>query len=59
MNMTSQTLDVTQALIAKLRSLPPEHQQTLLDFADFLVQKHGQPQPVQQLVPDLNRSSNF
>lgn len=54
-NMTTQTLDITQALIAKLQSLPPEQQQILLDFADFLVQKHGQPQTGEQRVPDLNR----
>ncbi len=49
--MTSQTLDVTEALIAKLQNLPPEQQQTLLDFAEFLVQKHTQPQPVESQPP--------
>jgi hypothetical protein len=53
--MTSQTLDITETLIAKLQSLPPEQQQTLLDFAEFLVQKHAQPQPVQQRVLGLNQ----
>ncbi|MBW4667114.1 MAG: DUF2281 domain-containing protein [Cyanomargarita calcarea GSE-NOS-MK-12-04C] len=53
--MTSQILDVTKALIAKLQSLAPEQQQTLLDFAEFLAHKHPQPQAVQQRVPDLNR----
>ena len=53
--MTSQILDVTEALIAKLKSLPPEQQQTLLDFAEFLADKHAQPQPVQQRVLGLNQ----
>jgi mRNA-degrading endonuclease RelE of RelBE toxin-antitoxin system len=53
--MTPQTLDITETLIAKLQSLPPEQQQTLLDFAEFLAQKYAQPQPVQQRIPDLNR----
>ena len=53
--MTSQTLDITKALIAKLQTLSPEQQQTLLDFAEFLAQKHTQPQPVQQRVLGLNQ----
>jgi mRNA-degrading endonuclease RelE of RelBE toxin-antitoxin system len=53
--MTPQTLDITETLIAKLQSLPPEQQQTLLDFAEFLAQKHAQPQPVQQRVLGLNQ----
>ncbi len=31
--MTSQTLNITEALVAKLQNLPPEQQQTVLDFA--------------------------
>jgi hypothetical protein len=53
--MTSQTLDITETLIAKLQTLPLEQQQTLLDFAEFLAQKHAQPQPVQQRVLGLNQ----
>ena len=58
--MTSQTINIADALIAKLQNLPPEQQQTLLDFAEFLVQKNIQSQAtptqaVQQRVPDLNR----
>ncbi|MDJ0617244.1 MAG: DUF2281 domain-containing protein [Calothrix sp. MO_192.B10] len=53
--MTTQTVDVTQELIAKLQSLPPEQQQTLLDFADFLVQKYGKPQARQQRVLGLHQ----
>jgi Protein of unknown function (DUF2281) len=58
--MTSQTLNIAEALISKLQSLPPEQQQTLLDFAEFLVQRHTQPQqvqaePIQQRVLGLNQ----
>ncbi|MEL6164245.1 MAG: DUF2281 domain-containing protein [Cyanobacteria bacterium J06632_19] len=58
--MTSRTLDITEALIVKVQNLPPEQQQTLLDFAEFLVQRHTQSQQVQsqavkQRVADLNR----
>jgi Protein of unknown function (DUF2281) len=53
--MTSQTVDITEVLIAKLQSLAPEQQQTLLDFAEFLAQKHVQPQAVQQRVLGLNQ----
>ncbi|AFY54703.1 Protein of unknown function (DUF2281) [Rivularia sp. PCC 7116] len=53
--MTSQALDITQALITKLQSLSPEQQQTLLDFAEFLAQRHAQPQAAQQRVLGLNQ----
>ncbi|BAY33464.1 hypothetical protein NIES2107_53600 [Nostoc carneum NIES-2107] len=53
--MTSQTVNITKTLIAQLQTLPPEQQQMLLDFVEFLAQKHAQPQPVQQRIPDLNR----
>ncbi|MBE9215257.1 DUF2281 domain-containing protein [Plectonema cf. radiosum LEGE 06105] len=58
--MTSQTLNITEVLIAKVQSLPPEQQQTLLDFVEFLEHKNTQSQPistqpVQQRVLGLNR----
>ncbi|MFK0735331.1 MAG: DUF2281 domain-containing protein [Gloeotrichia echinulata GP01] len=53
--MNSLTIDVTKALIAKLQYLPPEQQQTLLDFAEFLVHKNHQPQVIQQRVLGLHQ----
>ncbi|MEL6460607.1 MAG: DUF2281 domain-containing protein [Cyanobacteria bacterium J06621_15] len=58
--MTSQTINIADALIAKLQNLPPEQQQTVLDFAEFLVQKNTQSQAaptqkVQQRVLGLNQ----
>ena len=58
--MTSQTVNITEVLIAKVQSLPPAQQQTLLDFVEFLEHKNTQSQvfpaqPGQQRVPDLNR----
>jgi hypothetical protein len=53
--MTFQTLNLTETLIAKFKSLLPEQQQTLLHFAEFLVQKHTPTQPNQQRVLGLNQ----
>ncbi|MBO1351588.1 MAG: DUF2281 domain-containing protein [Hormoscilla sp. GUM202] len=33
------TTDIQQAVLEKLLQLPPDKQQQLLDFAEFLVQK--------------------
>ncbi len=46
--MTSQTINIAETLVAKLQFLSPEQQQTLLDFAEFLVQRHIQPEQAQQ-----------
>ena len=46
--MTSQTINIAETLVAKLQFLSPEQQQTLLDFAEFLVQRHTQPEQAQQ-----------
>jgi hypothetical protein len=32
-----------QALIPKLQALPPEQQQQVIDFVEFLTQKYSQP----------------
>ncbi|WP_375495473.1 DUF2281 domain-containing protein [uncultured Nostoc sp.] len=53
--MTFQTLNLTETLIAKFKSLSSEQQQTLLDFAEFLAQKHTPLQPNQQRVLGLNQ----
>ncbi|BAT53382.1 unknown protein [Nostoc sp. NIES-3756] len=57
--MTSQIVDTTSELIAKLQTLPPEKIQQVLDFVEFLAQKYTQPQEAeqtpQQRVPDLNK----
>ena len=46
--MASQTKNIAETLVAKLLFLSPEQQQTLLDFAEFLVQRHIQPEQAQQ-----------
>jgi hypothetical protein len=53
--MTFQALNLTETLIAKFKSLSLEQQQTLLDFAEFLAQKHTPAQPNQQRVLGLNQ----
>ncbi|NJN11923.1 MAG: DUF2281 domain-containing protein [Richelia sp. RM1_1_1] len=40
--MTSQTLNTAQALVTKLQNLPPEQQQQVADFIEFLEQKYIQ-----------------
>ncbi|MBE9215254.1 DUF2281 domain-containing protein [Plectonema cf. radiosum LEGE 06105] len=40
--MTSQTLNNAQALVTKLQNLPPEQQQQVADFIEFLEQKYMQ-----------------
>ncbi len=42
--MTSQVVDTTSELITKLQTLPPEQQQQVLDFVEFLAQKYAQAQ---------------
>jgi hypothetical protein len=37
--MSKEKMTIEEAILVKLRELPPEKQQELLDFADFLVQK--------------------
>ncbi|MBW4643030.1 MAG: DUF2281 domain-containing protein [Goleter apudmare HA4340-LM2] len=46
--MTSQTLNITETLISQLQTLPPEQQQMVVNFVEFLVQKHAQSQPSQK-----------
>ena len=53
--MTSQTLNITETLIAQLQTLPPEQQQMVVNFVEFLAHKHAQSQPSQQRVLGLNQ----
>ncbi|MFN6460579.1 MAG: DUF2281 domain-containing protein [Nostoc sp. DedVER02] len=54
--MTSNVVDTTSKLIAKLQNLAPGQQQQVLDFVEFLVQKYAQPQqPLQKRILGLNQ----
>ncbi|MCM0594211.1 MAG: DUF2281 domain-containing protein [Gloeotrichia echinulata DEX184] len=53
--MSSQTLNITETLIAQLQTLPPEQQQMVVNFVEFLAHKHAQSQPSQQRVLGLNQ----
>ncbi|MBD6615149.1 DUF2281 domain-containing protein [Komarekiella sp. 'clone 1'] len=57
--MTSQVLDTTSKLIAKLQTLAPEQQKQVLDFVEFLAQKYSQPQPPQKRVLVLSIDAVF
>ncbi|MBD2771716.1 DUF2281 domain-containing protein [Iningainema tapete] len=40
--MAEQVVDTTSELITKLQTLPPQQQQQVLDFVEFLAQKYNQ-----------------
>lgn len=40
--MTSQTINITEGLVSRLQNLPPEQQQQVADFIEFLEQKYIQ-----------------
>jgi mRNA-degrading endonuclease RelE of RelBE toxin-antitoxin system len=39
--MTLQTAEITEAVLAKLQDLPLEQQQQVLDFVEFIAEKHA------------------
>jgi Protein of unknown function (DUF2281) len=45
---------IEQAVVEKLRVLPPEKQQEVLDFVEFLEQKNAAKQPRQSLMGALS-----
>ena len=51
----SETINFEKALLEKLRQLPMEKQQEVLDFAQFLVQKTQQKK---QLVSETSESNS-
>jgi len=53
--MTSQIVNNTEEIIAKLQNLPPQQQQQVVDFIEFLGQKYIQPEPVKKRVLGLNK----
>lgn len=42
-------MDLEQAVLDKLRELPPNHQQEVLDFAEFLHQKNILKRPLKSV----------
>ena len=53
--MTQQTVNLPQAIFAKLQVLPPAQQQEILDFAEFLIQKYERSNVPIKRVPDLHK----
>lgn len=50
-------MDIEDKVLEKLRNLPPEKQQEVLDFVDFLKEKNGGAKPLRSLLglwADLN-----
>ena len=48
--MNSQTINITEGLVTRLQNLPPEQQQQVVDFIEFLEHKYIQ-QPSNQEQP--------
>jgi len=46
--MTSPVIDTISEVINKLQTLPPEQQQQVLDFVEFLAQRYDQAQGIPQ-----------
>ena len=53
--MTSQIVNNTEEIIAKLQNLPPQQQQQVVDFIEFLGQKYIHPKPVKKRVLGLSK----
>lgn len=50
-------MTIEEQVLEKLREFPPEKQKEVLDFADFLKQRNGSPNPLHSLeglLADLN-----
>ncbi|NJN87455.1 MAG: DUF2281 domain-containing protein [Leptolyngbyaceae cyanobacterium SL_7_1] len=55
--MAETHIDIEQASLEQVRSLPPEQQQQVLDFAAFLRQKA--PLPTKQRTPGLHKNTAY
>lgn len=54
--MTSQVINTTSEVIAKLQTLAPQQQQQVLDFIEFLASKYAQHQEApQKRILGLNK----
>jgi len=40
--MTTQTIDLTEKILTKIKDLPLEQQQEILDFTEFIAHKYSQ-----------------
>ncbi len=52
---SSTTESLIESAIGQLEKLPPQQQQQVLDYIEFLAQKYIQPQLPQPRVPGLHR----
>lgn len=46
-------MSIEQTILERVRSLPPDKQQEVLDFAEFLVQKHQATTIEERAIPAL------
>ncbi|MCT7968557.1 DUF2281 domain-containing protein [Laspinema sp. D1] len=52
---SSSTQSLIESAIGQLQQLPPQQQQQVLDYIEFLAQKYIEPQAPQPRVPGLHR----
>lgn len=58
--MTSQTVNITESILEELKNLPPEQQQQILDFVQFIAEKYhksqlSQNQPSKKRIAGLHK----
>ncbi|MCT7958237.1 DUF2281 domain-containing protein [Laspinema palackyanum] len=56
---TSTTQNLIESVIGQLQQLPPQQQQQVLDYIEFLVQKYIEPEPHQPRIPGLHRGMGW
>ncbi|AFY81442.1 DUF2281 domain-containing protein [Oscillatoria acuminata] len=52
---SSTTQSLIESAIAKLQQLPPQQQQQVIDYIEFLAQKYSEPHTPQPRIPGLHR----
>jgi mRNA-degrading endonuclease RelE of RelBE toxin-antitoxin system len=58
--MIAQTGDITEAIVEELKKLPPEQQQQILDFVEYIADKYAksqfnQNQPPKKRIAELHK----
>ncbi len=56
---SSTTESLIESAIAQLEKLPPQQQQQVLDYIEFLAQKYSEPQTPQPRIPGLHRGMGW
>jgi hypothetical protein len=62
--MTSQTVNITEAILEELKNLPPEQQQQILDFVEYIAEKYAksqlnESQPPKKRIAGLHKGKGW